>query len=104
MAELRPLHIRSTSPGMVWRISSSKQPGRPATVTAYEGSDSTGGGFWSCDLMNCRKFRREVEGGRATKRAVTDAVRLLLVEMHAAGAIARKDASPAAGSLDPAAA
>ena len=66
--------------------------------------EAVGGQAWTCDVMGCRQFRREVEGGRATKRAVTDAVRLLLIEMHAAGAIARKDASPAAGSLDPAAA
>jgi hypothetical protein len=102
MAQLHPFHIASTTPGMVWRISSYKPAGRPAYVSANEGSYA-GGGFWSCDLMGCRTFRREVAGGRATCRAVTDEVRLLLLEMHAAGAIARKDASPAAGFLEAAA-
>jgi len=103
MAELHPLHIASTTPGMVWRISSYKPAGKPAYVSASEGRDA-GGGAWTCDFMGCRKFRREVAGGRATRRAVTDEVRLLLLEMHAAGAIARKEASPAAGFMEAAAA
>jgi hypothetical protein len=88
---------------MVWRVTSHKPNGKPAYVSAYEGRDANGGA-WSCDLMGCRRFRREVAGGRATRRALTDEVRLLLIEMNAAGAIARKDASPAAGFLEVAAA
>jgi hypothetical protein len=103
MAELRPLYIASTTPGMVWRISSIKPAGQPARVSAYEGRGADGN-LWSCDFMGCRKFRREIEGGRATRRALTDEVRLLLLEMHAAGVIARKEASPAAGFLEIAAA
>jgi hypothetical protein len=103
MAELRPLYIASTTPGMAWRIGSHKPANRAAYVIANEGRGS-GDGCWSCDLMGCRKFRREVEGGRATRRALTDEVRLLLLEMHAAGVIARKEASPAAGFLEIAAA
>jgi hypothetical protein len=102
MAELHPLHIASTAPGMVWRISSYKPAGKPAYVSAIEGKDA-GGGAWSCDVMGCRRFEREVAGGRATRRAITDEVRMLLLEMHAAGAIARKDASPAAGFMEAAA-
>lgn len=99
MAELQPIQIASTSPGMFWRITSYKPPGRPAYVSAYEGKE-LGSGCWTCDLMGGRQFRREVEGGRATRRAITDAVRRLLLEMNTAGVIARRDASPAAGSLD----
>jgi hypothetical protein len=98
VAEIHPLHIKSTTPGMVWRIGSNKQPGKPARVSAYEGRDTGEGlGGWSCDLMNCRKFHREVDGSRATRRALTDAVRLLLLEMHATGAINPWDAIPAPG-------
>jgi hypothetical protein len=103
MAEIRPLHIASTTPGMVWRVTSYKPAGKPAYVSAYEGRDA-GNRCWSCDLMGCRSFRREIAGGRATRRALTDEVRLLLIEMHAAGVIARKEASPAAGFLEIAAA
>lgn len=102
MAQLIPLYIRSTTAGMVWRIVSYKPAGKPAVVSAHEGRDKIGSKTWSCDLMNCRKFRRQVEG-RATRRALIDTVRLLLLDMHAAGAIARQDGSLAAGSLDHAA-
>ncbi len=89
---------------MVWRISSNKQPGKPARISAFEGrvlgtgvdSDEC----WSSDLMNCRKFHKDVEGSRATRTALTDTVRLLLLEMHAAGVINRSEASPAPGFVE----
>jgi hypothetical protein len=96
MAELVPLYIRSTAPGMVWRIGSYKAPGRPARVTASEGSDPAGDGCWSCDLLNCRTFKQEV-AGRATKAALRDAVLLLLVQMRQSGAIAKEDANRISG-------
>jgi hypothetical protein len=74
---------------MVWCISSYKPSGQPAYVSASEGTltEYSQGKAFSCELFSCRKFRREVAGGRATKAAITDAVRLMLSEMAAAGVI-----------------
>jgi hypothetical protein len=90
MAELRPLHIASTTPGMFWRVTSYKPAGKPAYVSAYEGRD-VGDGCWSCDLMGCRSFRQEAAGGRATKSALLDAARTLLSDMASRGDIAKAD-------------
>ena len=90
MAQLSPLHIASTAPEMFWRVSSYKPAGRPAYVSAYEGK-KTEDGCWSCDLFGCRQFRQEVPGGRATKSALRDAVRLLLSDMATSGHITKAE-------------
>ena len=75
---------------MFWRISSYKPAGKPAYVSASE-CRGAGGGVWTCDVMSCRHFEREVAGGRATKAALCDAARTLLSEMAMHGAITKAD-------------
>ena len=80
-----PEEIASTAPGMIWRIRSYSPPDKPHFVQAFETAADSKNDEWP--PVSCRKFRQYVEGGLAIDKAVADAIRLLLLKMHDAGAI-----------------
>jgi hypothetical protein len=70
---------------MIWRIRSYNPPDKPHFVQAFETAADSKNDEWP--PVSCRKFRQYVEGGLAIDKAVADAIRLLLLKMHDAGAI-----------------
>jgi len=76
-------------PGKVFQVSFYKPNGRPARVTASEGTveTSTGYSMFICLPFSCRSFQVELTG-RATKNAIAAAYSTLLVEMKGKNAIA----------------
>ena len=89
MANLKEIYLPALdNPEHVWRIGYFKPDRRPGVVSAYEGQHRTEETFQSftCDMFGCRKYRRELPG-RATKRAIAQALAALLTEMRDAGNI-----------------
>jgi hypothetical protein len=98
--------------GLRARIAGS-QESRLCDALRWQAEDYTRNGL-HISARDCDWLAAKLTGGAVqlvtaahvsqAREAQATAVRLLLVKMHAAGAIERKDASPAAGSMDPAAA
>lgn len=89
MADLKPIFLDSTdAAGRTWRIGYYKPDRSPGVVSAYEGrlNQQDGWHSFTCDLFGCRKFQQPLPG-RATKRAIAQALRSLLLEMKAAAVI-----------------
>jgi hypothetical protein len=92
MAALKEFYLPSAdSPGNFWRIGYYKPDRAPGVVSAYEGElrRDTGWQSFTCDLFGCRKYRHQLTG-RATKRAVAQALSELLVHMEASEVISHE--------------
>jgi hypothetical protein len=97
MATPNSFYVNSLDqPGKVFQVSFYKPNGRPARVTASEGTveTSTGYSMFTCLPFSCRSFRVELTG-RATKNAIAAAYSTLLDEMKVKGAIAADIRVPA---------
>jgi hypothetical protein len=97
MATPNSFYVNSLDqPGKVFQVSFYKPAGRPARVTASEGTveTSTGYSMFTCLPFSCRSFRVELTG-RATKNAIAAAFVTLLDEMEGKGVIAAGSVIPA---------
>ena len=83
-------------PGKVFQVTFYKPAGRPAQVTAREGTVETDTGYSMFTNLpfSCRRFTAELSG-RATKKAIAAAYSALLDEMKGEGVIAADSQVPA---------
>lgn len=89
MASFRDFYIPSTVEGLTWRVGYYKPQRGPGVVSAYEGeSEVTPDGvrIFKTVLYQSRGFRHPLNG-RATKRAIAQALCELLVHMEASEVI-----------------
>jgi hypothetical protein len=92
MAAFRDFYIPSTAEGLTWRVGYHKPERGPGVVSAYEGeSEVTPDGvrIFRTVLYQSRGFRHPLNG-RATKRAVAQALSELLVHMEASEVISHE--------------
>ena len=97
MAATDSFYVNSLDqPGKVFQVTFYKPAGRPARVTASEGTVETGTGYsmFTCLPFSCRRFTAELPG-RATKKAIAAAYFALLDEMKGNGVIAADSQVPA---------
>jgi hypothetical protein len=97
MATPNSFYVNSLdNPGAVFQVTFYKPAGRPARVTASEGTVETRTGYsmFTCLPFSCRSFRVELTG-RATKNAIAAAFVTLLDEMKGKGVIAAGSRVPA---------
>jgi hypothetical protein len=97
MAATDSFYVNSLDqPGKVFQVSFYKPAGRPARVTASEGTVETRTGYSMFTNLpfSCRSFTIELPG-RATKKAIAAAFVTLLDEMEGKGVIAAGSKIPA---------
>lgn len=98
MAELKSFYVRSRSEGKTWKVYSYKPQGRPAGVYAVEGeveaTGTPGVTFFRTILFGDRRHHVNVPGGRATKKAISEATRELLQQLADSSCIYADDVAP----------
>ena len=93
MAAFRDFFIPSTVPGKTWRVSYYKPQRGPGVICASEGESELTDGIriFKHALFSERRHRHELQG-RATKRAVAQALCEVLIHLAACGSITDEDA------------
>ena len=93
MAAFQNFYVPSTTEGKTWCVGYYKPQGRPGVVSATEGESEVTDGvrIFKAVLFEADRLRHELSG-RATKRAVAQALCELLCHMEQTERISHEDA------------